>query len=496
MLGFFSNKPSHPLADPREVKQVLGHIASCEPLVAVESADTWLESIIAEDGFRLPQRLELILALDEAATAQARRLGRDYPALVGARRAHAAQQWQVAHDFWRHLAAAYGDCLARLAGADRDRDTVRARLPLLYCRTIMALAAKLKWKQFRYEPADPEFWKTVGAAYLAAVDAKVAQHPVQPHAGGGQSTVEQEYLKVLVFHATSMDKLQPLEIELAEHLIDYFMPGFALIRDVKPENVYWVDAAKPLPPTRLAKLPELTPTLRFFHGTRAMAAANHVLEEIRGHGRIPPGINLGAQYALDSVVPVLEHLARSWSPKPPMRSNVRHRTSSSMQVVNGLAAMHQRLSGRSDGADGVETWVVDDVSLGGLGAQVTISGRDWIRIGALVGLQPEGGDNWLLGVVRRYVRTDAHKGSVGIETLSKAPRAVTADAGGLATEALLLDIPDVGGDVRMALPANAFEEDVALMFTLDDKTVRLHPREAIARDIDFVIANFFVQSFS
>lgn len=496
MLGLFSNKPAHPLADVRELKRVLADIASGEPLVAVENADVWLESIVAEEGFKLPQRLELILALEDAATTQARRLARDYPALVGAKRAQEARQWQVADDFWQHLAAAYGDCITRLAQGDKDRDAMRARLALLYCRTIMALAARLKWKQFRYVPVAPEFWTTVGAAYLAAVDAKVAQTPLQAHAGSAQRTVEQEYLKVLVFHATSMDKLQPLEIELAEHLIDHFTPSFALIREVKPENVYWVDAAKPLPPTRLAKSPELTPTLRFFNGTRAMAAVAEVLEEIRRRDRISPGINLGAQYAVGVVVPVLEHLARCWSPKPPMRSNVRHRTSSSMLVVNGLATLHRRLSGRGIESDGVESWVVDDVSLGGLGAQVPISARDWIRIGALVGLQPEGGDNWLLGVVRRYVRTEAHKGAVGIETLSKTPRAVTADAGGLATEALLLDIPDVGGDVRMALPANTFEENVALVFTLDDKTARLHPREAIARDIDFVIANFFVQSFS
>ena len=143
-----------------------------------------------------------------------------------------------------------------------------------------------------------------------------------------------------------------------------------------------------------------------------------------------------------------------------------------------------------------ETWVIDDVSLGGLGAQAAISGRDWIRIGALVALQPEGGENWLLGIVRRFARTGPGKGSVGIETLSKTPRAVTADAGGLITEALLLDIPDIGGYARMVLAANTFEDDVALVFVLDGKSVRLYPWEVIIRNADFVVANFFMQSVS
>jgi hypothetical protein len=260
--------------------------------------------------------------------------------------------------------------------------------------------------------------------------------------------------------------------------------------------VYWVDAAKPLPPTRLAKLPEVTPTLRFFNGTRAMEAVAKTMEQIRGESRVPPGINLGAQYGVDTVIPVLEHLAMCWAPKPPMRSNVRRRINSGLKVVNGLSGVHQRLSGRSNGAEGIEAWVVDDVSLGGFGAQAPVSRNDWIRIGVMVGMQPEGGDNWLLGIVRRYVRTGQNQGAVGIETLSKTPRAVFADAGGLPTEAMLLDVPEVGEYARMALPPNALEDKMALVFDLDDKKARLHPRETLMTGPDFVVANFFVQSFS
>lgn len=496
MLGLFSSKPVHPLADPREVKQVLAAIASDEPLIGVENADTWLESLIVDDSFKLLQRLEIVLALDEAAVAQAQRLARDYPALTGARSSQQSRQWQLAHDYWQHLGAAYIDCLARLGRAEKDSDAVRPRLLLLYCRAMMALAARLKWKQFRYGPVEADFWKTAGGIYLAAVDLKAAQKPVRAYAHRAESTIEQAYLKVLVFHATSMNKLQPLEIELAEHLIDYFLPSFSLIQEVRPENVYWVDVAKSLPPTRLAKLPEATPTLRFFNGTRAMGAASLTTDQIRRDGRVPPGINLGAQYPADVVVPVLEHLARCWAPKPPTRSNERRRINSSVKVVNGLAAVHQRLSGRTSGMEGIENWLIDDVSLGGLGAQAAISGRDWIRIGALVALQPEGGENWLVGVVRRFARTGPGKGAVGIETLSKTPRAVTADAGGLTTEALLLDIPCIAGYARMVLPANTFEDKVVLVFVLDGKTARLYPQEVIVTDVDFVIANFFVQSFS
>ena len=496
MLGFFSNKIVHPLADSREAKRIFAEIAGREPLAAVEDAAAWLESLGADESFKLPQRLALVLRLDDAAVAQARRLGRDYPALGSVSRVLESRQWQVSHGYWQQLAAAYLDCLARYHVAEKEGEAVRPQLPMIYGRLINALAAQLKWKQFRYGPVDAEFWKTLGGIYLAAVDAKAAQKPLQIYAGGGETTIEAEYLKVLVFHAASMDNLQPVEIEIAERFIAYFLPFFSLIREVRPENVYWVDATKPLPPTRLAKLPEITPTLRFFNGTRAVEAVGKTIEQIRGEGRVPSGINLGAQYEAGTVIQVLEHLALCWAPKPPMRSNVRHRINSPLKVVNGLAPVHQRLSGTSNSEDGVESWVVDDVSLGGLSAQVNTSRHDWIRIGALVGMQPDGGENWLIGIVRRYVRTGPNQGSTGIETLSKTPRAVFADAGGLHTEALLLDTPEVGEYARMALPANALEEHVALVFPLDDKNARLHPRETIETGVDFVIVNFFVQSFS
>ncbi|TRZ98490.1 MAG: hypothetical protein D4R84_03615, partial [Rhodocyclaceae bacterium] len=107
MLRFFSNKTNHPLADAREARRILAEIAVREPQTAVEDASAWLESLAADESFKLAQRLELILKLDEAAVAQARRLGRDYPALTGASRTQESRQWQIGHNYWQQLAASY-----------------------------------------------------------------------------------------------------------------------------------------------------------------------------------------------------------------------------------------------------------------------------------------------------------------------------------------------------------------------------------------------------
>ncbi|MCZ7653403.1 MAG: hypothetical protein M5R42_02670 [Rhodocyclaceae bacterium] len=46
----------------------------------------------------------------------------------------------------------------------------------------------------------------------------------------GETSVEQEYLKALVFQASSMDSLLPLEIEIAERFIAHFLPQFVFYR--------------------------------------------------------------------------------------------------------------------------------------------------------------------------------------------------------------------------------------------------------------------------
>lgn len=495
MLGFFSNKNEHPLADAKEAKRILAEIATREPLGAAEEASGWLESIPAEQGFKPAQRLDLILRLDEATAAQSRRLARDYQPLVNGSRAQESKHWALSHSYWNLLVKAYVDCFSKMRSGDKDSEAMRPQQHLLYGRLINALVAELKWRQFHYGPVDGETWATLGGAYLASVDAKLDQKSLALYPGN-ETTIEAEYLKALIFHASAMDNLKPLQIEIAERFISYFLPFFGLARELRPDSVYWVDASKPLPPTRLAKKPDVTPTLRFFSGTRALDAVRKTIEQIRAEGRVPPGIHLGAQYEPSAVLPVLDHLALNWAPKPPLRTTARRRINSPLKLVAGMNSVHRRLSGRAPNGEGLESWIVDDVSLGGMGAHAVQARRDWIRIGVMVAVQPDGGDNWLLGVVRRYVRTGPNQDSIGIETISKSPRAVLADAGGIYTEALLLDVPEVGEYARMALPANALEDKVALLFQVDDKNARLHPREVISTGPDFVVANFFVQSYS
>jgi hypothetical protein len=102
-----------------------------------------------------------------------------------------------------------------------------------------------------------------------------------------------------------------------------------------------------------------------------------------------------------------------------MRSHDRHRVKSRLTAVNGLAPS---MPGYRTGRRRSEAWVVDDVSLGGMGRRCRLGANDWVRIGALLGMQPEGGSNWLVGVIRRFSRETPTQGSVGIEPVENSRR--------------------------------------------------------------------------
>lgn len=490
MLGLFSGKkPDHPLADAREAKRLLGELPGKEPAAALDEAAAWLETLVLAEGFRPEHRFQLIAQVDETVILHARRLAREYATAGRVSRLQELKQRQAGEGYWSALVTAYGGCLEEAAAGAPGKQAESLRSGLLSARLLHACAGHLKWLEFHYGPVAPAFWTRAGNAYLAAVAANADRRDVTLYPGA-ESSVAREYLRLLVIRASSMGSLMPREIEIAVHLATHFLPYFVLTAEVRPDNVYWIDAAKPVPPTRLAKLPEVTPTLRFFGTGAAAELVASLRAEVTTAGAMPASVNLGGQYPAEAVLPVLDHLATCWAPAPPMRSHVRHRVKSRLSVVNGIDAIYRTLVAPGGGADLAEAWVVEDVSQGGLSAQVALGAQAWLRVGAPLAMQPEGGSNWLLGVVRRFERVTDTSGVVGIETLSKIPHAVIADCGGLITDAVLLDAPQPGTIQRVLLNDSAWEAHLPLQCSFEGAVLTLHPAGIVERGADYVVGRY------
>lgn len=499
--GLFGQKSEYPLADARELKKIISELPKDNAFKALDEIAGWLESLQAADDVPAEQLYEAVRQLEEAAQPHLKRLTKDYQQSARQSRTDEKRLWSINFGFWTLLAGRYEHCLAEMAGKPRVAEQLKAALPAICAHLIAALAAILKWEQFHYGPSPDTHWQRMGNALLIAEDGGVGSKSVSFGAQAGLSSPQQEYLKAMVFHAASMDSLLPLEIELAERLIAHFLPQFVFTAEALHDSVYWVDLKLPQPPLRLARMPaQALPTQRFFKPGPAHAAIEGFLNSLQRGGDIPSDINLGGQYFPKTLIPVLSHLAAYLAPIPPQRRHDRHHVKHRMVVANGLTNAIVAFSGQFGSRPvmpQMESWVVENVSRGGFGAVVSDIPADWLKVGALLAIQPEGGKNWLLGIVRRYRRVTETDARVGIETLALEvdlaelkPRMASSYAAVAGMPALLMQEGSEPGEVRAVLPPAGFNLQEALEYTAGGKRHLLTPVTLVEQSADFTLARY------
>jgi hypothetical protein len=452
MLNLFGGgKPDHPMAEIKEARRILDDTGAIDPFKASEELANWFDSVRSTVGFKPEHRAQLVQLIDEAAQAPVRKLSSEYRSSPRLSRFQENRLWHAIHDYWKAAALAFATCIDLYATGAKGANVLKNVMPLLTVRALRALAAQMKWQYLRYGPFDNSNWGLVAKIYALAEAKKYARTraTVDPNVAG-ESSPELEFLKIAMLSASSPDGLVPAEIEVAERLIAHFSSSFTLVLEQQPDIAYWIDLATSRPPLRLARLPQHAPSLRFFAAGKAGEQLDQLRKSIRASRGVPTELNLGASVDPDLVLAVLDHLAVYWSPKPPARKFQRHTVKSRLNVTSGfdgvLAALDPSSTLEFDQGR-IENWIVENVSAGGFGALVPQIKGDWLRIGALVALQPEGGENWVIGVIRRFSRDTPQRGTVGIQTLAKSAQAVSLraeGARGTAVTGLLLNPQGAG----------------------------------------------------
>jgi hypothetical protein len=148
-------------------------------------------------------------------------------------------------------------------------------------------------------------------------------------------------------------------------------------------------------------------------------------------------------------------------------------------VIHGFEPLLGYLSGANTSLEGIEAWVIEDVSQGGIGAKLSIKRNDWAQVGALVGFQPEGVSGWHVGIIRRFTRQSESDGSAGIETLSKLPRPLSVMDSGLKTDLIVLDALQDDSSVRILIAPSYWENGTVFVTLLDGRPWRLHADEKL-----------------
>lgn len=497
MLNIFgSSKPDHPMAEIKEARKIIDEIPGNDSIKAIDELFHWLESVRGVEGFKPDYRATLFQMIDDAAQIHARKLAREYMSATRLSKFQEARLWGALHEFSRQSALAFAQCVDLFAAGAKGADALKPLMPLLTVRALRALAAQMKWQYIRYGPFDNSMWGLFAKIYALAESRKYAQTRLLPYANVPvESSPEQEFLRAVMLAASSPDSLLPLEMEIAERVIANVSASSSLVLEKQPDIAYWIDLAAGRPPLRVARPPEHAPTLRFLAIGTVQKDLERLIKSIKATNAVPSDLILGGTYEPETVLSVLQHLALYWSPDPPARRAPRHNVKSRLKVTHGFDGVVAALSPEQSldfDETGMESWVVENVSTGGFGAAISQIKGDWLRIGALVGLQPEGGDNWLIGVIRRFSRESPQKGTVGIQTLARNGRTIQLDAQGAgagreSAPGILLDAPapGAGHEVEVLLRSGTMAPGQNLQYREGEKVYLLLPTRTVQSGEDY-----------
>ncbi|MBL8385085.1 MAG: hypothetical protein JNM90_18525 [Burkholderiales bacterium] len=500
----------HPLASAREAAQIYTELRNGDPLKSVEEIADWLQSIPALDFLKPERRFEIVRDLDDLAQPHRAKLAREAATPGRGASARDARVWTLMQELWQRAIAAYLDLIARIDAKEKGSDALRKEVPLIALRALRAANLRLRALLLRYGPVPADLWVDVARAYRFAESRGQQLARVQVYTGvAGEACAEEELLRALLFAASAPDALTPPKIEIAERIVALLAAKFHLTLTPQPNSTYWFDLEAPRQPLRLAAPPaHITPGLRFFATATGHAEVQAMLERVEKAREVPRGVDLGGAASVEAVADVLRHLRQNWAPRPPVRRSERKRQAARIRVVHGLEAVVGCVRPAAPDLDfdlgeppPAELWTVENQSGGGFGAVVEPPPADWLAIGALVALQPEGGAaHWDIGIVRRLAHVEGAKGvetRVGVQVLTRGALhgEFTTNIGrwahGVATvEGAVIPEGGEAGAIMVALAHGLYLPGEQLLAMIAERPHLLFPIGLVERGADYDLIKF------
>jgi len=431
MLSWIRGRRSdHLLDDKQGANTLLDELAGKDPIPALELVSSYLDAVKTAENLRPGRAFDIVDLLDRSGRPFERRLNQ---ALIAeGQRLTKFQQtrlWTTVHGYWTQLAEGYRFCLAKYEVGAVGASALKPQLPRITCRGMRACSAQLKWTLLRYGPVDPQVWQDLGGMYLLAESFGFAQATLGIYRGArGESSPERELLRALMLAVSSPDGLLPAQIEIAERVIAQLAGLFRLAPRPARGVHYIFELSGERPPGRLPANSRLTAGMRGFGAGEAAGEVERIMQSIDRNRALPEDLTLGGDYDPTLVQTTLRHLLRYWAPTLPQRKERRRRHVERVSVVHDYDEVVANVGGlflESPFVSNDEEWVIENESVGGLGAFVSQPHGTWLKVGNLIGIRREEGVCWGAGIVRRVTTDEQTHRHIGIEILAHGGAAVT-----------------------------------------------------------------------
>ena len=497
VLGLFGKKSDHPLAEIKSAQALLDDIPKSDSLRALQEISDWAEAICERaDDFRLDHQWAVLRLFDQAAQAHLRKLQHDYFAPQPLSHFQENRLWGLLDTYYTRSEACHFDVLSRYRDGARGAASIKQEVPLLCARGIHAIIGRLKMAGARYAMVDPALWHRLAAYYTLAESHEGLAEPVMLYPGTNTS-VGELFAVLVLWYGSSAGSLSPMQEHIAERLFAALGKGAAVSRSYAGTELFAVDMAQPTPPMRATVGATIHPGLRFVAADGVRQLLADMLKTL-DKGIIPDGLNLyGARYEVEQVRDIAQRLLQSLTLPPPTRRTPRRKIKVNLKVANGFSQMLERSDvGLSFGAEESEVWEIEDISATGFRSVLPVARAGGVRIGTLLGSQPEGISHWGAGVVRHLSRDLEGNLHIGIEVLS--PRIVGVpllDAASSAETGMQIGIylnrpHDSSGEAWLLQKQDAFVPTRSLKMQVEGKEYLLLPLALVEQGADYDLARY------
>ncbi|MBC2731838.1 hypothetical protein [Thiobacillus sp.] len=497
-----------------------------DPLANLKAASRWVENLPIGDAFKCQEailnalkrfnenstqytkdRLAIFMLLDEKSRDLQDTLVRQYLRNPRMSRPAESQLWHAVYGLYWEVARGYHAFvlhLARTAGKVQHEDAI----PLITLRAIRTFGQLLKWRAIRYLPAGDKLWLRLHNLYRIAETEGFHRQTLWAYAEDTAGcSCETAYLHILMLSLAHSGTLYPRQLDQTDR---WLCNWHGMLRmesrfDSNTDN-FVVDLSADHGPRRVRK-PDTDKPLRFW-ATADLLLKLQELHAALQTGTPPAQLGLTETARTAESLELLEHLQRQWASLATreQRRAPRESVKRLVDVTHGLSAIINQIKAADTPASvspygtglnyneaddvqvygfitdrtrervsqmtlpatqhspDVERWVMNDESEYGYGAVVESRDKDWLRVGALIGVKSHDARDWQLGIVRRLSRLNDDTSSVGIETLAEKP-----------TLAMLYDTATSGYTVNGFDNSSASLPHPSLWLDGDKKTLIIDP---------------------
>jgi hypothetical protein len=454
----FGKTIKDPLADAKTAERWLSGFPANDPLAMHSAVLAELGRLTERDARRTPAKLEAVFHLDTHTGALRRMLTTQYLEHGNRSTRVESQLWQALFDLAQGLLLSY-QAFAREVTDHAQSNKWQSLLPELITRQVINQGLDAKVRLFRYEQWIPAKWADLHALFQMACSAQIERQSVAALPEDAVTTIEQEYLRVLVLQLMNSGNLTPRHLEWVSEQLSEWCAPLRLNIEASTVTSFYVDLGSRAGLRRRSPQPLEGRVL--FLDTRPLHAVlmqNVVMldQKVRNNPLSDRTPRRAEQLSL------LTKLASQVDPefKPFARRGERMSAEGSVDAIIGFAKIAgflrddemlpfmdpKRNTGtfgdtveiatfgrmRNDQARTLEmakrrlanyaapggSWEIRDVSQTGFRLVAPMSVINAVTLGTLAAIRPQTQSLWTLGIVRRMKRLTTERAEIGLQVIA------------------------------------------------------------------------------